>query len=171
MKRMAISLVILVAIFSSNIASSQETIIAVADLDRALRVSNYSLKQYKGLQADVNYKKLIDKINSVRAELELMEKDGETKSLTWSAAQKKAHVQKGQSKVAEINNLAGQEAAVRNQLDASIQRKLAPKVEGVVNQIIEEKSITLLLKAQAVHFYTPTFDISEEIVKRLNSAE
>jgi Skp family chaperone for outer membrane proteins len=171
MKKTAIFFAVCISVFSSHFAFSEEANIAVADLDRALRISSYSLKQYKVLQADENYKKLIEEINSVRSELESIRKNGQTKSLTWSEAQKQEHLQKGQSKVAEINNLANQEAAIRNRLDASIQKELAPKVEKIVNEIIEEKSIGLLLKYQAVHFYTPAFDITEEVVKRLNSVE
>jgi len=171
MKKIAMALTFLVGIFNCHFASSEGGNIAVADLDRALRISNYSLKQYEVLKADENYKKLIAQINSIRAEIELMRKDGETKSLTWSETQKQEHLQKGQAKVAEINNLAGQEAAVRNRLDASIKKELAPKIETIVNEIIQEKSIGLLVKSQAVHFAKPLFDITEDIVKRLNSAE
>jgi Skp family chaperone for outer membrane proteins len=171
MKKIAILFAVCMSVFSSHAAFSDGANIAVADLDRALRISSYSLKQYKVLQTDENYKKLIEEINSVRSELQSIRKDGQTKSLTWSEAQKQEHLQKGQSKVAEINSLANQEAAIRNRLDSSIQKELAPKVEKIVNEIIEEKSIGLLLKSQAVHFYTPTFDITEEVVKRLNSVE
>jgi outer membrane protein len=171
MKKIAIYFVIFFSVLSSHTAFSQVTNIAVADLDRALRISNYSLKQYEVLRSDKNYQQLIDKIKSVRTEIELMKKDGQTKSLTWSEEQKTEHIEKGQTKVAEINNLANQEAAIRNRLDASIQQELAPKVELIVNKIIEEKSIGVLFKSQAVHFYTPEFDITEEVVKRLNGSE
>jgi len=171
MKKNILLFVVFFSFLSSNFVFSEGLNIAVADLDRALRISNYSLKQYKILQADENYKQLIEKINGIREEIESIKKDGETKSLTWSESQKQEHVQKGQKKVAEINNLANQELSVRRRLDSSIHQELTPQVEKIVNDIIEEKSIGLLLKSQSVHFYTPTFDITEEIVKRLNAVE
>jgi Skp family chaperone for outer membrane proteins len=171
MKKNILLFVAFFSFLSSNFVFSEGLNIAVADLDRALRISNYSLKQYKILQADENYKQLIEKINGIREEIESIKKDGETKSLTWSESQKQEHVQKGQKKVAEINNLANQELSVRRRLDSSIHQELTPQVEKIVNDIIEEKSIGLLLKSQSVHFYTPTFDITEEIVKRLNAVE
>jgi Skp family chaperone for outer membrane proteins len=171
MKKSVFLFVVLLSFLSSNFVFSEGLNIAVADLDRALRISDYSLKQYKALQADENYKQLIRSINALREEIESIKKNGETKSLTWSESQKQEHLQKGQAKVAEINNLASQELNVRRQLDSSIHRELTPQVESIVNEIIEEKSIGLLLKAQAVHFYTPTFDITEEIVERLNAVE
>jgi len=171
MKKNILLFVAFFSFLSSNFVFSEGLNIAVADLDRALRISNYSLKQYKILQADENYKQLIEKINGIREEIESIKKDGETKSLTWSESQKQEHVKKGQKKVAEINNLASQELSVRRRLDSSIHQELTPQVEKIVNDIIEEKSIGLLLKSQSVHFYTPTFDITEEIVKRLNAVE
>lgn len=171
MKKYILLLVVFISFLSSSFVFSEGLNIAVADLDRALRISNYSLKQYEILQADENYKQLIEKINGVREEIESIKKDGETKSLTWSESQKQEHVKKGQAKVAEINNLANQELNVRRRLDSSIHQELTPQVEKIVNDIIEEKSIGLLLKSQSVHFYTPTFDITEEIVKRLNAVE
>lgn len=171
MKKYILLLVIFISFLSSSFVFSEGLNIAVVDLDRALRISNYSLKQYKILQADENYKQLIEKINGIREEIESIKKDGETKSLTWSENQKQEHVKKGQKRVAEINNLANQELSVRRRLDSSIHQELAPQVEKIVNDIIEEKSIGLLLKSQSVHFYTPTFDITEEIVKRLNAVE
>ena len=171
MKKNILLFVAFFSFLSSSFVFSEGLNIAVADLDRALRISNYSLKQYKILQADENYKQLIEKINGIREEIESIKKDGETKSLTWSESQKQEHVQKGQKKVAEINNLASQELSVRRRLDSSIHQELTPQVEKIVNDIIEEKSIGLLLKSQSVHFYTPTFDITEEIVKRLNAVE
>jgi Skp family chaperone for outer membrane proteins len=142
--------------------------IAIVDLEGALRASNYSLKQYKVLQTDENYKRLVSKIKQTRKSLDKLQKESETKSLTWSDGQKQAHLQKGQAMYAELNSLANQEVTIRSRLDASIQKELAPKVEVVVNQIIEEKKIGLLLKAQAVYFRTIEFDITEELVKRLN---
>jgi outer membrane protein len=168
-KLLCISLLFL-GLFNFPLAFSAENI-AVVDLERALRASNYSLKQYKILQTDGNYKSLISKIKETRASLGRLQKESDTKSLTWSDEQKKVHQQKGQTTYAELNNLASQEATISSRLDASIQKELAPKVQTIVNQIIKDKNIGLLIRSQAVYFRTPEFDITEELVKRLNGSE
>ena len=71
--------VVLFSFLNSSFVFSDGLNTAVADLDRALRISNFSLKQYKLLQADENYKALIEKINFVRDEIEGIKKSGETK--------------------------------------------------------------------------------------------
>lgn len=170
MKKLFFLPLLLISVLFNHATFAQGNI-AIIDLNGAIRASDYSVKQYQLLQADENYKKLIETIKQVRSDLEQLQKEGETKSLTWSDEQKQAHQEKGQKKYAELNNLANQEASVRNRLDASVQQELAPRVETLVNEIIEEKKIGLLLKAQAVYFRTADFDITEELVKRLNSSE
>lgn len=169
MKNNIVFLLVLLGVCFNPSAMAQGNI-AVIDLNGAIRASDYSIKQYKLLQADENYKKLVEKIKQTRDDLEQLQKEGETKSLTWSDEQKQAHQEKGQKAYSELNNLANQEAAVRSRLDASVQQELAPNVEELVNAIIEEKKIGLLLKAQAVYFRTADFDITEELVKRLNAS-
>ncbi|MGS2717099.1 OmpH family outer membrane protein [Eionea flava] len=170
MNKLLLLSALLISVLFNQAAFAQSNI-AIIDLNGAIRVSDYSKKQYKLLQADENYKKLVSAITQTREELQKLQKEGETKSLTWSDKQKQDHQEKGQKKYAELNNLASQEASVRSRLDASVQQELASRVEALVNEIIEEKEIGLLLKAQAVYFRTADFDITEELVKRLNSSE
>ena len=170
MKKLCLFSVVFVSVIFHSLVIAQEGAIATIDLNTAIRASDYSLKQYKVLQADEYYKQLIATIEQTRSDLEKLQKEGETKSLTWSDEEKQAHRQKGQQKYAELNNLAQQEAGVRSRLDSSVQKELAPTVETIVNAIIDEKGIGLLLNSQAVYFRTADFDITEELVKRLNKA-
>lgn len=145
--------------------------IGVINLEGAISVSNYSRQQYKLLQSDADYKKLASEIKSLEAELKSIQKEGAKKSLTWSQEQKQAHVKKGQAKLAQYNRLGGQLTNMRNAVAARVEKELAPKIEAIVNKVIEEKKIGLLLKSQAVFFRNADFDITEEVVKKLNEAK
>ncbi len=145
--------------------------IGVINLEGAISVSNYSRQQYKVLQADANYKKLTNEAKKLQEELKGIQKEGEKKSLTWSDAQKQAHVKKGQEKLAQYNRLGSQITAMRNQVAAQIEQTLAPQIEKIVNDIIDEKKIGLLLKSQAVYFRNADFDITEEVVEKLNAPQ
>ncbi len=155
----------------SSAGFSQQANIGVVDLQAAISSSNFARTEFQKLKADPDYKKLTNKIKSLQKELQSLQKEGETKSLTWSESQKKAHVQKGQKKLQEFNQLANQEAGARSNLTASLEKQLGPKIEKIVNDIISEKNIGLLLNSQAVYFRTADFDITEEVVKKLNSAQ
>lgn len=162
-------LLFLLTISFSMFTVSQQANIGVVDLQAAISSSNVAKAEFQKLKADASYKKLTDKIKSLQKELQALQKEGETKSLTWSDAQKKQHVQKGQAKLNEFNQLANQEANARGNLTASLEQTLGPKIEKIVNDIIADKNIGLLLNSQAVYFRTADFDITEEVVKRLNS--
>jgi Skp family chaperone for outer membrane proteins len=143
--------------------------IGVIDLGVALSSSNYSREQYQMLRSDEKYKKLVEQIKGLQKELQDLQKQGETNSLTWSDAQKTAHIEKGQKKLDQFNRLRDQEENVRSNLAAKVEQTLAPKVEEIVNDIITEKNIGLLLNSQAVYFRTPAFDITQDVVTRLNA--
>jgi Skp family chaperone for outer membrane proteins len=145
--------------------------IGVIDLEGVLIASNYSRQQYQSLQADTQYKKLLGDIKVLKGELQALQKKGETNALTWSEDQKKNHIQKGQVKLEQYKRLGAQEAQMRNGLASSIEKKLGPSIEKIVNSVIEEKKIGLLLKSQAVFYRTAEFDITEEVVKRLNDSQ
>jgi outer membrane protein len=144
--------------------------IGVINLEGAISVSNYSRQQYKVLQADPGYKKLAESIEALEKELQALQKEGEKKSLTWSEEQKQAHVKKGQAKLAEYNRRGNQLTQVRNSVALKVEQALGPKIEKIVNDVITEKNIGLLLKSQAVYFRTADFDITDEVVKRLNES-
>jgi len=141
------------------------------DLNRALSSSNVAQQQFKRMQADASFKSISAKIQSLKLELQNLQKEGETKSLTWSEDQKKQHVQKMQLKLGELNQTANQQASIRKGVEAAIEKELAPKVEAIVNIIIKEQDIGLLLNAQAVYFRTPEHDITQLVIERLNSAK
>lgn len=158
------------ALFLPSVALAQSNI-GVISLEAVLAASNYSRQQFQKLQANPEYKKLLEKIKSLKEELQTLQKEGETKSLTWSNDQKRSHIEKGQKKLAEYKQLGAQELNARNSLEARLEKELGPRVEEIVNVVIQEKKIGLLLKSQAVFYRTAEFDITEEVIKRLNATQ
>lgn len=169
-KKLLIACTCIGALFSSVSVVAQGNI-GVINLEGVLIGSNYSRQQYQALQADAQYKKLLSDIKSLKSELQALQKEGEANALTWSDDQKKSHIQKGQIKLEQYKRLGAQEAQTRNGLASQIEKELGPTIEKIVNNVIEEKKIGLLLKSQAVYFRTVEFDITEEVVKRLNDSQ
>lgn len=169
-KKLLITCACISALFLSVGIVAQDNI-GVISLEGVLIASNYSRQQYQALQADAQYKKLLSDIKSLKSELQALQKEGEANALTWSDDQKKSHIQKGQIKLEQYKRLGAQEAQTRNGLASQIEKELGPTIEKIVNNVIEEKKIGLLLKSQAVYFRTVEFDITEEVVKRLNDSQ
>ncbi len=143
--------------------------VGVVDLDGVLAVADYSQQQVKALKANAEYKKILKDMKALEKELQALQKEGSTKSLTWSEEQKQQHVNKGQKKLSQLNQLANKRTAMTNDVENRVSEYLGPKIEKVVNEIIEEKGIGLIVNSKAVYFRTADFDISEEVVKRLNA--
>jgi len=142
--------------------------IGVIDLNGALAAADYSKQQLSALKNNAEFKGLAGKIKSLKSELQALQKEGEANSLTWSQEQKQQQVRKMQGKVAELNGYGSQREKMKSDLENRIGKELGPKIEKVVNQIIEEKGIGLLLNSQAVYFRTAEFDITNEVVDRVN---
>ena len=62
------------------------------------------------------------------------------------------------------NKLDSEKAAVENR----IQKELTPKIEEIIPQIIKDKKLGLLVNARAAYFRTPEFDVTQELIDRLN---
>lgn len=142
--------------------------VSVIDLNGALYSTNYAKSQLEALKNNAEYKSLTEQIKSLRKTLDALQKEGQTKSLTWSDEQKKQQVQKIQAKVGELNQAGNQREKLKADTEKRINQELGPKIEQVVNQILEEKGIGLLLNSQAVYHRTPAFDITTEVIERLN---
>ncbi|MFT5116620.1 MAG: Skp family chaperone for outer membrane protein [Kiritimatiellia bacterium] len=164
-----VKVVFFVGLYLCGLNAFAQGNIGVINLKGALAASNYSRQQYQVLKSDSNYKKLVSKIKDLQKELQALQKEGETQSLTWSDEKKQKHVKAGQTKLARLNRLGQQESTIRNNIAAKVEQDLAPTIEKIVNDIIDEKNIGLLLKSQAVYFRTAEFDITVEVLERLNN--
>jgi len=142
--------------------------IGVVDLNGALAVADYSKQQLSALKNNSEFKDLAEKIKALKGDLQALQNEGEANALTWSQEQKQQQVKKMQGKVAELNGYGNQREKMKADLESRIGKELGPKIEKVVNQIIEEKGIGLLLNSQAVYFRTAEFDITNEVVDRVN---
>ena len=170
MKRLLSKVIfVLVAALMCSTAYSESNI-SVIDLNRTLSASNYAQQELQALKSNPEYKKLIDAIKGLQKELGDLQKKGETESLTWSDEQKQQHVSLMQGKFTQFNQLGNQQAEIQKQLERKVEQTLTPKIEEIVNVIIEEKGISLLLTSKAVFYRKPEYDITQEVIDRLNKS-
>lgn len=141
------------------------------DLSRALLLSDYAQQKLQGLKTDADYKKLSAQAKTLETELGELQKKGKANGLTWSDQQKQDHVKLMQGKIDQLRGITRQQAVMKQRVEANIEKELAPKVENIVNEIIKEKNIGLLVDSKAVYYRTAEFDITKEVVKRLNAAK
>lgn len=160
----------LIAMLFSSVAFAESKIMSI-DLNKSLILSNYAQQQLQALKNNEQYKKLTAQAKTLEAEIVELQKKGKANSLTWSEKQKQDHIKTGKGKVEQLRKIAQQQASMQQQLEAQVEQQLAPKVEAIVNDIIKEKNIGLLIDSKAVYYRTAEFDITKEVVERLNKAQ
>ncbi|MGH1486282.1 MAG: OmpH family outer membrane protein [Cellvibrionaceae bacterium] len=145
--------------------------IAVIDIEAAAINSNYAKSSIAKLKDSETFKKNLEQYNLMGKEFQALQEEGKTNGLTWSDEQKKTHRKKLEIKVAELNKVGGRLDAEKAAVEARIQKELTPKIEEIVPKIIKEKQIGLLINARAAYFRTPDFDITKELINRLNKLQ
>jgi len=163
------SLTFLCVISFSAISLAQQSI-AVVDIEGAVANSNYAKEARKKLENSATFQKKRARYNALGKELKSMEKEAQTNGLTWSNEQKKSHNKTAQGKLAEINKIGNQLESEISQINKKMAKDLNPKIDEIIKSIIKEKQLGILLKAQTVHYATPQYDISKELLDRLNKA-
>ena len=160
------SIVLLMCLLPGLALAQQK--IAVINIEVAMLNSNYAKASIKVLKESAAYKAKLDEYGRLRKEFQSLNEEAKTNGLTWSDEQKLAHRKKVEAQVQVINKLGGELEAENVAVEKNIQKELTPKIEKIVSEIIKEKELGLLINARAAYFRTPDFDITKDLVERLN---
>lgn len=163
------SLTLLCALGVSAVSFAQANI-AVIDIDGAVANSNYAKEARKKLENSESFQKKRARYSELGKELKTMEKNAQTNGLTWSDEEKRNHNKAAKEKLSEINKIGNQLDSEISQINKQMAKDLNPKIDEIVKSIIKEKQLGILLKAQTVHYATPQFDITKELLDRLNKS-
>ena len=161
---------LVIALFFSAVTFAQDNI-AVVDLERAMNATNIAQGAIKQLEASPNFKANIDAYNKYKQELTALGNEEKANGLTWSSEQQQKHQAKMEAKFKELNQVGAKLEAEKAAVEKQVQQQLAPKLKVAVEQLVEEKKIGLLLNARTVYYKTEAFDLTEELVDRLNKVE
>jgi outer membrane protein len=160
------SLIFILFTFSS-LALSQEKV-AVVDIEAAAINSDFAKKAIKDLNNSATFKKNGETYNNINNEIKKMQDDAKANGLTWSDEDKKIYNVKLEEKIKNLKRARAQLDQEQANVEQGIQKELTPKIEKIIPEIIKEKNIGLLINARAAYFRTPEFDITKELIDRLN---
>jgi len=166
MKILIITASLLLALISTNVVA-QEKIVAM-DPEVAILNSNVAKKRLADLQNNEQFKTLVTRFDSLRTELEALQKKESVNGLTWSDEQKQAHRSAAQGKVEEFNLVRKQLEGERQRVLTSVQRELTPVLEKVVTELVKEKGFELILNTRAIIYSTEQNTITQMVIDALN---
>lgn len=167
MSKLRVTLFLVAALFSSALVAQEK--IAVVDLGAAIFGSDIAQKRQNELKAKSDYASLQAKYDSTAADLQALQKEAETKGMTWSEEQKQEHQKKLEYMRADLELTARKlESEVRG-LQNSIVKELQPKALEALQELITQEGITVLLRADAVLMAKPELNLTAKLTERLNS--
>ncbi len=160
-------LVTLVTLFAVTVAA-EEGKIAVVDFGKAIFGSEVAKTRLKQVQGESDYAALQAKYENTVADMKALQKEVESKSLTWSAEQTGEAQKKMEFLRADLELTTRKVQAEQKALQSSIVQELRPKAGEALQELIKEEGIVLLINAEAVVTVAVELDLTSKLTDRLN---
>lgn len=158
--------VILVGLFSLQVQAKDK--IAVVDVPRAIFSSEVAKTRQKQLQGESEYAALQAKYDATASDIKALQKEAESKRLTWSNEEAAEYQKKMEYLRADLE-LAGRKLQAEiSGMQNSVGRELQPKAIEALEEIIKEEGVSIILKAEAVVYAEPAIDLTGKLTERLN---
>ena len=155
----------------SPLVFAEQIKIAVINLEKALLTTKFAQQQQKSVTDSSEYKSLVEKFQLLQADLQALEKEANSKGMTWSNEQRAEHANKVKYKAADYQLARKEiESQRKNAIDA-IKKQFEVSIKEVVEKIIKSEGIGLLLNAKTVHFAEPELDITSQVTAALDARD
>lgn len=160
-------LLVLAVVFLAAPVHAEEKI-AVVDMARAIFSSDVAQKRLKEAEASADFVAVKAKYESAAADLQALAKEAESKRMTWSQEQGAEHQKKMEYAKADAELAYRKIQSESQQLQQSVMQELGPRAKEALQEVVKERSVTVLLKADSVILYRPEIDITAAVSERLN---
>lgn len=143
--------------------------IAVLDLQEAMMAADKISQAFEEIDRQLSseesrIRQLAEEGRSLQQRLQ---RDGDI----MSDSERTRLTQEMQQKVQEYQQRGNQLQQRQQQMRQQVVNDNRPKLEQVVNELLEEHNIDILLDRQAVHFAKPQFDLTPAVADKLNELE
>jgi len=166
--RIAKILLLTLATLFAVTVTAEEGKIAVVDFGKAIFGSEVAKARLKQVQAESDYASLQAKYENTVADMKALQKEVESKSMTWSTEQTAEAQKKMEFLRADLELTTRKVQAEQKALQSSIVQELRPKAGEALQELIKEESIVLLINAEAVVTVAVELDLTSKLTDRLN---
>ena len=142
--------------------------IAVVDIARAIFGSKAAQESVKQAEQSADWVALKAKAEGSAADLQAMNKEAESKRLTWSQEQAVEHQKKMSYAKADYDLAVQKIQGEQKQLQQKIMQQLGPKAQEALQEVIKEEGVTILLRAESVMMSSPESNLTAKVADRLN---
>ncbi len=161
-----VSLALAALLFSTAALAAGK--IVVCDVQGAIMQTDRAKKAVAALESRADYATMKSQEERLRAELTNMNKQAETKGMTWSPEKKAEHFKKGEYARAELKLVSEKLAAEQREVIAAVMKELGPKANAALKEVIATEGIGMVLDARAVMWASEPQNITAELTAKLN---
>lgn len=146
--------------------------VVVLNLQKAMLSTEFAQKNLQKLSESPDFSAVNAQYESLRADLETLEKEEEKKGMTWSADQITEHRKKKEFIRADLE-LAGKKLqAEQSAVARKVLQELTPKTEKIVKELTQAEGIDMVLDSKVViYLSTPAVDLTSKVTEQLNKAK
>ncbi|MFL0803248.1 MAG: OmpH family outer membrane protein [Agarilytica sp.] len=143
--------------------------IVVFDTNESIMRTQFAQQTLEAFESTPEFAKMKADYEGLTADLEILDKERSSKSMTWGEEDKKKHLAKMEG-VAKERNVAMQRIkAEQNKVLKTIFDKYQPVLKAVVDKYMEEKNIDLMIKREAVAAaLNDSIDVTQDIATELD---
>jgi outer membrane protein len=175
MKFLSVIFIFIVTI-SSSVALSADNAVAggrgktvVLDIQRAIMMTEMAREKMKALENQKEYSEIHKKAELLRQQLTKKQEELQKEGPAWSADKRNNHLQNMDFMRKDFELVAQKLQAEQQGLMRDLMKSAEPKIKQALDQIIKEQNITIVLEKGATIFSSPSTDITDLLVQKLNS--
>ncbi len=145
--------------------------VVIFNAQGAIMATEVAKQRVQSLQSSVEFSSMQAKFESLKSDLQGLDKEAKTNGMTWSQDQIASHNKKIEYKQADLQLAAKKLQAEQGAAIQNIMKELAPKAQEILKQIITAEGIGLVLDNKAALFASAEFDITAKVTDALNKSQ
>ena len=165
-KRIIKVMLVAVAMGSSTCALAAKEKIAVFDVQEAILSTSMAKEQMKAFESRADVAKMIKDAEKLKKDIIALRDEAAKGSGKVGEDQKKAM----EFKQADFELIVRKLNSERQAAGKKLVDELAPRLEGIVKEIIEADGIALLIDKKAAIHVDPALDITSKVTEKLNAS-
>ncbi len=152
---------------ASSTVRAQE--IAVVDIQLAILNSTYGQQQLNALSNDPSYADLISTAQSIEADVASLDSQAQAEASNWTNERFQQYTRQREFKVADLQLTSQKIQSERERVINAVIEAMNDQAIGALEEIIEEQSISLLLRESSVYSADADHNVTALLVEKLSN--
>lgn len=154
----------------SSLAFAQGKVV-VLDLQAAVLSTDVAQQRLQQLENNQEYRALMTRYENLSSDLEALQKDVETNSMTWSEEQRTEKEAEAMKLRQDYEQVVQTLQNGRQRVMQAVMQQLGDRTRDVLAELIEAEKIGLVLNSQSAYHASAEYDITDRVTQLLNQKD